>query len=64
MNTSGRHRICTTLLLGSLLIAPSQVFSEPPLPEAQAELKQVLKAIYDDAMSANVEGLTTSIKFR
>ena len=62
MNTSGRHRICTTLLLGSLLIAPSQVFSEPPLPEAeaQAELKQVLKAIYDDAMSANVEGLTTS----
>ena len=60
MNTSGRHRICTTLLLGSLLIVPSQVFSEPPLPEAQAELKQVLKAIYDDAMSANVEGLTTS----
>jgi hypothetical protein len=60
MKTSGRHRICTTLLLGSLLIAPSQVFSEAPLPEDQAELKQTLKAIYDDAMSANVEGLTTS----
>jgi hypothetical protein len=60
MNTSGRHRICTTLLLGSLLIAPSQVFSEPPLSEDQAELKQALNAIYDDAMSANVEGLTTS----
>ena len=27
-------------------------------PEAQAELQTVLKEIYDDAMTANVEGLT------
>ncbi len=28
--------------------------------DAQAELKVVLKNIYDDAMTANIEGLTTS----
>ncbi len=29
-------------------------------PEAQVELKAVLEGIYNDAMTANVEGLTTS----